>query len=110
VRSSFEEFIETNLMVQSEFNLIFWFMSYNIFFVKQVGPALHVTSLLSLPPARTRLRTRGPVRHVPDDAEIPDVCLSACIAQEVAYLVRHFFPVNAFSRSFTACAAVSLRS
>jgi hypothetical protein len=31
VRSSFEEFIETNLMVQSEFNLGFWFVSYNIF-------------------------------------------------------------------------------
>jgi hypothetical protein len=31
VRSSFEEFIETNLMVQSEFNLVFWFVSYNIF-------------------------------------------------------------------------------
>jgi hypothetical protein len=41
VRSSFEEFIETNLMVQSEFSLVFWFMSYNIFFiVEQVGPAL----------------------------------------------------------------------
>jgi hypothetical protein len=33
VRSSFEEFIETNLMVQSEFNLAFWFVSYNIFLV-----------------------------------------------------------------------------
>jgi hypothetical protein len=31
VRSSFEEFIETNLIVQSEFNLSFWFMSYNFF-------------------------------------------------------------------------------
>jgi hypothetical protein len=31
--SSFEEFIETNLIVQSEFNLVFWFMSYNIFFI-----------------------------------------------------------------------------
>jgi hypothetical protein len=41
VRSSFEGFIETNLTVQSEFNLIFWFVSYNIFFiVEQVGPAL----------------------------------------------------------------------
>jgi hypothetical protein len=43
-------------MVESEFNLVFWFMSYNIFFiVEQVGPALHATSLLSLPPARTHL-------------------------------------------------------
>jgi hypothetical protein len=43
VRSSFEEFIETNLMVQSEFNLIFWFVSYNIFFCyrKKWGPLLH---------------------------------------------------------------------
>jgi hypothetical protein len=31
VRSCFEVFIETNLMVQSEFNLGFWFVSYNIF-------------------------------------------------------------------------------
>jgi hypothetical protein len=30
VRSSFEELIKTNLMVQSEFNLGFWFVSYNI--------------------------------------------------------------------------------
>jgi hypothetical protein len=32
VWSSFKGFIETNLMVQSKFNLDFWFMSYNIFF------------------------------------------------------------------------------
>jgi hypothetical protein len=32
VWSSFEGFIETNLMVQSKFNLNFWFVSYNIFF------------------------------------------------------------------------------
>jgi hypothetical protein len=31
VRSSFKVFIETNLMVQSKFNLVFWFVSYNIF-------------------------------------------------------------------------------
>jgi hypothetical protein len=31
VRSCFEEFIETNLMVQSEFHLDFWFVSYSIF-------------------------------------------------------------------------------
>jgi hypothetical protein len=29
--SSFEEFIETNLMVQLEFDLSFWFVSYRIF-------------------------------------------------------------------------------
>jgi hypothetical protein len=45
VRSSFEEFIETNLLVQSEFNLIFWFMSYNIFcYQKTVGPVLSLLS------------------------------------------------------------------
>jgi hypothetical protein len=33
--SSFEEFIETNLMVQSEFNLVFWFISYNIFYIEK---------------------------------------------------------------------------
>jgi hypothetical protein len=31
VRSSFEEFIKTNLMVHSEFNFVFLFVSYNIF-------------------------------------------------------------------------------
>jgi hypothetical protein len=31
VWSSFERFIETNLMVQSKFNLDFWFVSYSIF-------------------------------------------------------------------------------
>jgi hypothetical protein len=35
VTSSFKAFIETNLMVQSKFNLIFWFMSYNIFCTKK---------------------------------------------------------------------------
>jgi hypothetical protein len=33
VTSCFEVFIETNLMVQSEFNLVFLFVSYNIFFI-----------------------------------------------------------------------------
>jgi hypothetical protein len=33
VRSCFEKFIETNLMMQSEFNLVFWFVSYIIFYV-----------------------------------------------------------------------------
>jgi hypothetical protein len=31
VKSSFEGFIATNLMVQSKFNFAFWFVSYNIF-------------------------------------------------------------------------------
>jgi hypothetical protein len=31
VTSCFEVFITTNLMVQSEFNLVLWFVSYNIF-------------------------------------------------------------------------------
>jgi hypothetical protein len=40
VTSCFEVFIETNLMVQSEFNLVFLFASYNIFLlVEAVGPA-----------------------------------------------------------------------
>jgi hypothetical protein len=51
VRSSFKEFIETNLMVQSEFNLVFWFVSYKIFLLhEKVGPAL---SLPSSPPSRS---------------------------------------------------------
>jgi hypothetical protein len=33
VRSCFQKFIETNLMVQSKFNLVFWFVSYIIFYV-----------------------------------------------------------------------------
>jgi hypothetical protein len=33
VTSCFEVFIEMNLMVQSKFNLVFWFVSYNIFLV-----------------------------------------------------------------------------
>jgi hypothetical protein len=48
VRFSFEEFIETNLMVQSEFNLVFWFVTYNIFLLVEVvgavpefPPAIH---------------------------------------------------------------------
>jgi hypothetical protein len=41
VRSSFEEFIETNLMVQSKFNLGFWFVSYNIFFCYEKSEARH---------------------------------------------------------------------
>jgi hypothetical protein len=47
VRSSFEEFIKTNLMVQSEFNLVFWFVSYNIFSsLNKWGPHWYVLSLL----------------------------------------------------------------
>jgi hypothetical protein len=37
VRSCFDEFIETNLTVQLEFNLIFWFVSYNVFFTRKNG-------------------------------------------------------------------------
>jgi hypothetical protein len=41
VTSCFKVFITTNLMVQSKFNLVFWLVSYNIFFiVLQVGAAL----------------------------------------------------------------------
>jgi hypothetical protein len=49
VRSSFEAFTETNLMVQSEFNLVFLFVSYNIFLVYWINGAhwLHVLSPLS---------------------------------------------------------------
>jgi hypothetical protein len=35
VRSSFKRFIETNLIMQSEFNLMFWFLNYNIFYTKK---------------------------------------------------------------------------
>jgi hypothetical protein len=44
-------FIETNLMVQLEFNLVFWFVSYKIFLLhEKVGPTLSLLS--SLTPAR----------------------------------------------------------
>jgi hypothetical protein len=47
VGSSFEEFIETNLMVQSEFNLTFWFVSYNIFLLVVAAGLASVLSSLS---------------------------------------------------------------
>jgi hypothetical protein len=55
VTSYFEVSVETNLMVQSEFNLIFWFVSYNIFsIIYQVGPMLcSLTSALSLSREKT---------------------------------------------------------
>jgi hypothetical protein len=53
LRSSFEEFIKTNSMVQSEFNCGFWFVSYNIFYrIKTVGPAAF--SLFSVSVQRAR--------------------------------------------------------
>jgi hypothetical protein len=60
VKSSIKEFIKTNLMVQSEFNLVFWFVSYNIFFiVKQVGSA----QVRTLSPALSHGRLGSSVRH-----------------------------------------------
>jgi hypothetical protein len=52
VTSYFEVFIETNLMVQSEFDLVFWFVSYKIFcFIKRWGPR-SLSLLSSFNPAR----------------------------------------------------------
>jgi hypothetical protein len=49
VKSSFEKFIETNSMMQSEFNLGFWFVSYNIFLLeKKWGLPLSPPPLSSL--------------------------------------------------------------
>jgi hypothetical protein len=61
VRSSFEEFIETNLMVQSKFNLVFWFVSYNIFFVTEKSKARCCTlsHTLSVAAAASRPLSRG---------------------------------------------------
>jgi hypothetical protein len=64
VRSSFEEFIETNSMVQSKFNFGFWFVRYNIFLFKnEVGPRCMHLSLSSLSRPRTassqRMRVVG---------------------------------------------------
>jgi hypothetical protein len=36
-----KDFIETNLMVQSKFNLDFWFVSYSIFFLCLASVAHH---------------------------------------------------------------------
>jgi hypothetical protein len=79
MRSSFEGFIETNSTVQSKFNLVFWSMSYNIFWLPEImGPtAAHsLTSHFSLPFSTTtcaltftgqtvqrwKYRTQGPSR------------------------------------------------
>jgi hypothetical protein len=49
---SFEEFIETNLMVPSEFNLTFMFASYNIFLlVELVDPTVGCDSRACISPA-----------------------------------------------------------
>jgi hypothetical protein len=61
VRSSFEAFIETKLMVQSEFNLIFWFVSYNIFLMKKSWHVLLRTLFLLMSRACGRPPERGPV-------------------------------------------------
>jgi hypothetical protein len=43
----FEVFIETNLMVKSEFNLVFWFESYNIFcYEKKWAHRCHLSPLI----------------------------------------------------------------
>jgi hypothetical protein len=47
VRSYFDGFIETNSMVYSEFNLGFWFVSYNIFLVRRKSGARCYLSSLS---------------------------------------------------------------
>jgi hypothetical protein len=90
MRSSFEEFIETNLMVQSEFNLVSWFVSYNIFFiVQQVGPALDTP----LSPALSRARREpaeldsGATLRSPLTPNMPDgVCLQATIEDPVQHV------------------------
>jgi hypothetical protein len=65
VRSSFKAFIETNLMVQSKFNLVFLFVSYNIFYRKKklTRSPTHLFLLLSL----ARVRGRPPSGPVPDN-------------------------------------------
>jgi hypothetical protein len=66
VTSCFEVFIETNLMVQSKFNLVLWFASYNIFMlVEAVGPAACHLSLPGFPPrALHALWQAGPMPDV----------------------------------------------
>jgi hypothetical protein len=94
VRSSFEEFIETNLMVQSEFNLIFWFMSYNIFFiVEQVGPALvrALSLLLSLTPNSSSGAVHADSGRPGNPLEIANAGLFYRIEERVAYPGAAFF-------------------
>jgi hypothetical protein len=94
MRSSFEEFIETNLMVQSEFNLVSWFVSYNIFSsFNKWGPHWILLSLL-LSHARAWQQRREPAEldsgatlRSPLTPNMPDgVCLQATIEDPVQHV------------------------
>jgi hypothetical protein len=93
VKSSFEEFIETNLMVQSEFNLIFWFVSYNIFLLQRNSGA---RALSPLSRSLTHAGSGGslPPLNIADDGP------SACVADGLANTGAEEFPVPASSRKF----------
>jgi hypothetical protein len=49
MRSCFKGFIKTNLVVQSKFNLVFWFVSYNILKLLEISSSsgAHVTCTMS---------------------------------------------------------------
>jgi hypothetical protein len=66
VKSCFEGFIATNLMMQSEFNLVLWLVSYNIFSLLQMVGAV-VAAFLSLLPL-----SRQPVKYVRGSTKYAD--------------------------------------
>jgi hypothetical protein len=66
VTSYFEVFIKTNLMVQSEFNFVFWFVSYKFFLLREKMGPLSLSSPPSVPLAGcmpVRARAALPLGH-----------------------------------------------
>jgi hypothetical protein len=105
VTSCFEVFIETNLMVQSEFNLVLWFASYNIFtLVEAVGPAACHLSLPGFPPrALHALWQAGPMPDILHSGRsvhplhVPDGSPSTTLADKIQAPAAASFYVNWYS-------------
>jgi hypothetical protein len=75
VTSCLKGFIETNLMVQSKFNLVNWFVSYNIFcnlkrwgLPKILSPLTHAHATLASGLPTAKYEGRAPVA---DDDSVP---------------------------------------
>jgi hypothetical protein len=99
VTSYFEVFIETNLMIQSKFNLVLWFTSYNIFcWLKQWDPPLH------LPCTSGRSRSGHPA----GTPKIADERSSAWIADRLTYSAADVFPLSVSCRTSVADAVQSI--
>jgi hypothetical protein len=81
-------------MVQSKFNLIFWFVSYNIFLLLENSGARALSPLSSsLSPACSE----GPLPPL----KIADDGLSACIPDSLEYTGAEEFPVSHTPGNFT---------